>query len=182
MKKVISLLALSILFTNNINAETNTYISLKYANGSGTETIEYPGATLKGDFDMSEISLGVGFILAEDNHIELNYNTMDTDAHDLKSFGIDYIKSLSRASFEVGKIKLKPEFDAGLKYYDKVNDRNGIGIRLGLGISAEISTNFELGLGYEYQYIQWESKSTYYGDIDASDKIFDLALFGRFRF
>jgi len=182
MKKIISLMALSILFTNNVSAETNTYVSLKYANGSGTETIEYPGATLKSNFDMSEISLGIGLILAEDNHIELNYNTMDTDANDAKSFGIDYIKSLSRASFEVGKIKLKPEFDAGLKYYDKVNNTNGIGIRLGLGISAEVSTNFELGLGYEYQYIQWESKSTYYGDIDASDTMSDLALFGRFKF
>jgi len=182
MKKIISLMAFSLLFANNANAEANTYVSLKYGNGSGTETIDYTIGSRKGDFDMSEISLGIGFITSEDNRIEINYNTMDTDGYDFKSYGLDYIKSLNSLSFDLGKVKVKPEVDVGLKYYSEIHNRNALGAKLGLGVVGEVSESFEMGLGYEYRYIKWESVSGYYGDIDISDEIFDFTLFGRFKF
>jgi len=182
MRKIIGSMAISLLLTSNANAKTNTYVSLKYANGSGTETIDYAGRTKEATFDMSEVSLGIGLVLAENNHIELNYNTMNTDGYDLESYGFDYIRSIESLSFNLGEIKAKPELGIGLKYYTEVDDRSGLGLNLGLGVSAEVFKNFELGVGYEYQNVQWESKSGYFGNADTSDEMFDFTLFGRFKF
>ena len=158
------------------------YVSLKYTNGSGTETQDYStGYSREGKFDLSEKSLGVGF-QSNSNKIELNYNIMDTDLYDLKSYGIDYIKSIDKLSFDAGKFKIKPEFDIGLKYYKEVNDRSGMGIKLGVGLATELSKNFELGIGYEYQYIKWETLDGYYTDIDTSASLFDFMIFGRVKF
>jgi opacity protein-like surface antigen len=182
MKKIISSITVSLLLISSANAQNTTYLSLKYANGSGTETLDYStGYSREGKFDMSEISLGVG-LQSKSNKIELNYNVMNTDGYDFKSYGIDYIKSINNLSFDIGKLKIKPELDMGLKYYKEIHNSNGIGIKLGIGVSSEISKAFEVGVGYEYQYVAWENFEGYYTNIDISDSIFDFKLFGRFKF
>jgi opacity protein-like surface antigen len=83
---------------------------------------------------------------------------------------------------DAGKFKIKPEFDIGLKYYKEINDRSGIGMKFGVGLSTELSKKIELGIGYKYQYIKWETLDRYYSHIDTSASLFDFTLFGRFKF
>jgi len=182
MKKIISSIAVTLLLISSANAQKSTYISLKYAKGSGTETQDYStGFSTKTKFDMSEKSLGIG-LESKSNKIELNYNVMNTDGYDLKSYGIEYIKSINNLSFNTKKLKIKPELNMGLKYYKEVHNTNGIGIKLGVGVSTEISKAFEVGVGYEYQYVAWETMEGYYVDIDTDDSMFNFKLFGRFKF
>ncbi len=190
MTKIMSSIAVITLLLNYANADETTksfYGSLKYSNGSGKETYDFSnGGEFTENFDMSEISLGLGYILSDNSRVEFNYNTMDSGGgNDLKSFGLGYILRLNNTSFDAGSMKVTPEIGGALRYYNNNVDgidRTALGVKLDLGLSLDVTTALEVGIGYEFQYISWEDVESYYGTESTSDVINGFKLFTRYKF